>query len=527
MQSFVWGIFWVVFFFGGSIFIHEFGHFWAAKRLGLRVPCFSIGFGPQLIAWECNGTKFKIALIPLGGYVSIPQLGEINGKNAPDLAADNGNNCTPISPGGRIFVFSMGAIFNVLTAFSLATVLWIIGLPVDATRLTTTIGGIPSTADWNGDPLAHPPAENKLKIGDEILAVDGVPLRQFSRLPQLVAIGTRRDSMGNPISEFTVRRDGGTASFPVPVSIDAESEGLRHLRIFPAQELIAGKIMDNSPAQRAGMATGDRMVSADEIPFKSFDSFNEYLQQNGGRKISLALERGGERIIIPALPAEIKVRNAHYRARQNGREIIFVESDGKWEMIGNQKNFTDGRRLSEAKLHEQFPDATYFAEKKHYALGLFFAVPQKIFHQNPAATVAESAESTWQTMGSLLNRHSEIGARHLIGAPGIARILHHLALNDFRHLIAFVIQLNVGLAMLNLLPIPGLDGGQMAFVILEKILRRPLHPWILGGVQFIFLYLLIALMAYVSFGDIRRWRTDRHSRWEALECRLYPTPHFD
>ena len=103
----LWGIFWVVLFFGGSIFIHEFGHFIIAKKRGLRVPRFSIGFGPKLFSWVRGETEYCISLLPLGGYVALPQMGEI-----PVLEGNSTDQLQPLSFTDKFLVAVMGAVFN-------------------------------------------------------------------------------------------------------------------------------------------------------------------------------------------------------------------------------------------------------------------------------------------------------------------------------------------------------------------------------------------------------------------------------
>ena len=138
----VWSIFLVVLFFGGSIFVHELGHFLVARRRGVHVERFSIGFGPPIFSWHGrDGVEYRISWIPLGGYVLLPQLadlGAIEGKSDVNVEA-----LPPISYTTRMLVFVAGAVFNLLFAFVLATVVWVIGQPESSDTATSRITYIP------------------------------------------------------------------------------------------------------------------------------------------------------------------------------------------------------------------------------------------------------------------------------------------------------------------------------------------------------------------------------------------------
>ena len=139
-----WSVLLIVLFFGGSIFVHELGHFLAARRRGLKVERFSIGFGPRIFGWRgSDGVEYRLSWIPLGGYVALPQLadfGEIEGGAAADRAA-----LPPISYATKIIVFVAGAVCNLLFALVLATILWVAGQPTSEELATTRIGYVAAT----------------------------------------------------------------------------------------------------------------------------------------------------------------------------------------------------------------------------------------------------------------------------------------------------------------------------------------------------------------------------------------------
>ena len=135
-----WSIFMVVLFFGGSIFVHELGHFLAAKWRGLHIERFSIGFGPRLFGWKRNGIDYRVSLLPLGGYVALPQLADmrgIEGESSVDI-----KKMEPISYASKVIVAIAGAVFNVLFAFGLATLLFFTGQPTNERQNSVEIGYI-------------------------------------------------------------------------------------------------------------------------------------------------------------------------------------------------------------------------------------------------------------------------------------------------------------------------------------------------------------------------------------------------
>ncbi|MEI7566784.1 MAG: site-2 protease family protein, partial [Opitutaceae bacterium] len=142
----IWSIFLIILFFGGSIFVHELGHFLAARRRGLKVSRFSIGFGPAMFSHTGrDGVEYRINWLPLGGYVALPQLADLSGLEGE--VDPNAAKLPPISYSTKLIVFVAGAVFNVLFAFTLASILWIVGQPVVEEEQTTKIGFVHPTIE--------------------------------------------------------------------------------------------------------------------------------------------------------------------------------------------------------------------------------------------------------------------------------------------------------------------------------------------------------------------------------------------
>src|SRR5580698_2450280 len=211
LLSHFWAIFLMVFFFGGSIFVHELGHFLAARRRGLVVQRFSIGMGPAIpgCSWKGkDGVEYCIAWLPLGGYVLMPQfadLGLIEGGDAADAA-----KLPPIDYASKMIVSVAGATFNVLFAFALACIVWVVGQPMPNDQLSAArIGWIKPTVELaDGTKVTSPAAEAGLRIGDTVRAIDGQAVADWNSLQQLMVTGSGRDDAGRPEAIFTVERDG-------------------------------------------------------------------------------------------------------------------------------------------------------------------------------------------------------------------------------------------------------------------------------------------------------------------------------
>ena len=169
----IWSIFLVVIFFGGSIFVHELGHFLAARRRGVLVERFSIGFGPAIWSHRAkDGVEYRIAWFPLGGYVLLPQLadlGPIEGASNADVA-----KLPPISYSTRMLVFVAGAAFNVLFAFILACIITVVGLPESSMTATTRVGYVAKTLEGpDGVKSPSPALQAGFRAGDIVRAIDG------------------------------------------------------------------------------------------------------------------------------------------------------------------------------------------------------------------------------------------------------------------------------------------------------------------------------------------------------------------
>ena len=173
-----WSLILIILFFGGSIFVHELGHFLAARRRGVKVTRFSIGFGPAIWSHIAkDGVEYRLSWLPLGGYVALPQLADM-------AAIEGGSEVTeplpPLSYTTKVIVFVAGAFFNVLFAILLATIVWFVGQPTISDLETTQVGVVQPTLTLpDGKTVASPAMEAGVLPGDKIVSVDGAKVNDF------------------------------------------------------------------------------------------------------------------------------------------------------------------------------------------------------------------------------------------------------------------------------------------------------------------------------------------------------------
>tara|TARA_B100001123_G_C15342130_1_gene1035442 strand:- start:5993 stop:7435 length:1443 start_codon:yes stop_codon:yes gene_type:complete len=447
----------VIFFFGASIFVHELGHFLAARWRGLKVTRFSIGFGPKLFGWKRDGIEYIVAALPIGGYVALPQLGHmemVEGK------ADEEANL-PISWTSKVIVLVAGAFFNLLFTLVLGSLLFLIGgRPVPIYNDITTIGIIGETLRISDDEQVPNPAfEAGLLKGDNIKAIDGKSVKDWESVQKRIIFGTKRTLDGVPLTIFTIERNGEILEKEV-LPVIAGFEKLRTVGISP--ELpdlppLIGGVFEGFPADHAGIKPGDELLRIDGEIIRSTPQISEYIQQNPTKEIQFELLRDGQTVIAKVTP----------------KLAILREN-----------------------------------EKETPAMGVAWTYPNKYLKETPIKQIGSVMEETVETLGKLINPKSNIKVSNMSGPVGMGRIIYQSAKWDFKMVLWVVIIVNINLAILNLLPIPVLDGGHILFATIEKIRGKELPQNLMMSLQGTFVLALLTLMLYVTIFDGRRIFTD-------------------
>ena len=456
---------------GITIFVHELGHFLAAKRRGLVIHRFSIGFGPKIFGWERDGVEYRLSAIPFGGYVALPQLadmGRLEGADdVGDVDGEDEKKSEPlpkISYLDKMIVAVMGAVFNVLLAFVLSCVLWFFGYDVSASQLTTEIGYVAEEVErWNplvqeGETVPGPAKKAGLLMGDKILEVDGSSVEDFMDIQNHIITGTRKTEDGQRLATMLIERNGTRQSIDVRPEV-VSNEEFRIIGIGPKETFFVGELSPGLPGEAVGLEPGDQPWAVDGRRIYSFAFLIEYLDNlEANASVAFTVRKGGE----------------------DGAEKTY-------SITPAVKKIEQGGELVTRTL-------------------IGFRPKQKIVttYPNPLILIVKRVKDMYLTLSGLVSPQSDVKLRNMSGPVGIVNHLSIFAKIGFKKLLWFVVFINVNLAILNLLPVPVLDGGHMLFATIEKLRGKPLPIVFLERSQILFVALIFSFMLYVTFFDVRR-----------------------
>ena len=437
---------------GFSIFIHELGHFIAAKKRGLIADRFSIGFGPRLFGWHRNGTDFRLSLLPLGGYVSLPQLADMGRiEGGEDNEADR---LPPISYADKMIVAVMGAVFNLIFALMLSLVLWGVGREIVK---STTVGFVAEEIRNSDFEIVPGPAYVAgIREGDVIYSIDGNRVPDWWYFQNAIATGVGKENgeAGRREVEVGVLRKGELMELTVYPEL-VSSERMRYIGIEPETDETSAPIVvrlePDMPAIEAGLKPGDRLIRLDGEDIISGAFLSTYLTKYGDSSIDVTVERDGKELTLPIQP--------------------------------------------KIKEGEQSP---------RFGFAYDFQYKTEVVHYNPVEQLYRFAETMKMTLYALIHKNSDVRVKNMSGPVGIVHGLTRMAQVGFIDLLWMLALINVNLAIFNLLPIPVLDGGHMLFATISKIIGRPLPRRLMENVQGAFMILLLGFVIYVSFFDVSR-----------------------
>lgn len=429
---------------------HEYGHYWVARRLGVKILRFSIGFGRTLWRRQAGETEFVIAAVPLGGYVKM--LDEREGEVAPAELARAFNRK---SLGVRSAVVAAGPLANFLFAFAAYWLMLVIG--VSAPR--PIIGEV--VADSIAGRAGIPP-------GAEIVEVDGLVTQTWDGVfrKSLTAI---LDDASVPVTVRDV--NGGERRVVLDfdgLSIDDIGQGdfFAAIGVTPQRPRIPpviDKVVAGEPAATGGMRAGDRVSAVDGVTIDSWDAWVEVVRSHPGRALRVSVERDGGVVELVVTPLSSTVDGATI-----GR-------------IGAEVRVPEGLTAMPLGIERYAPlDALGGAARRTAEMSL---TTLKFLYK---MVVGEA---------SVQNLSGPISIAHYAGESarlGIARFLEFLAL------------VSVSLAVLNLLPIPLLDGGHLLYYLIESVTRRPVSEHLQTYGQQIGLFVLLGLMGLAVYNDILR-----------------------
>ena len=444
---FIFTIIEVVVLFNVIIIVHELGHFWAARWRGLVVERFGIWFGKPLWEKEINGVKYSLGCIPAGGFVALPQMAPmelLEGETETDR-----KELPQASVLDRIIVAFAGPLFSFMLAIFFACLVSLVGRPVSEGETTTIVGYMPAES---------PALAAGLRPGDKILAIDGNEVSRFGGVGDTVT--WQIVSSENPTIKVTYERAGEVSTIEAePYREETKAyqrKSLRKLQIAPMQRPLVTKVLKDMPAGIAGIEPGDVIVAINGARLFHFTEFMEYTDGLETTPFDLTVLRDGNEQVLGISPVMSTLA-----ANGAERPVIGIEWDGSGHM--------------------------------------------SIVRPNPIDQVQASVMSMVNTFKALFSPKSEISAQHLAGPTGIMRLYYQLfsADNGWRLAIWFSVIFNVNLALLNMLPIPVLDGGHITMALYEGITRRAINVRFLQWVQSGCAIALICFMLYVTFFDLQ------------------------
>lgn len=271
----------VLLLFGASIFVHEFGHFWMARRRGLKVEGFSIGFGPKLFGWRRNGIDYAWRWLPAGGFVALPQMVTSTTLEGKSRVA---GPLPPASPGSKILVALFGPAMNALFAFAIATAIYFLGLPVLVDP--AIVGGVERDS---------PEAKLGIRPGDRIVSVNGQPVASWDDA-QKTAMLARTN-----VLPVTIERDGLPTTFLLTTKV-SEQLGVKLLNLEPQDYPAIEKVMDGSAAELAGLKPGDEVLSVAGLPVLGQQHLIDLIKARPAQPTSILIRRGPQALPLTVVP---------------------------------------------------------------------------------------------------------------------------------------------------------------------------------------------------------------------------------
>lgn len=441
----------VVFSFNVIIFVHELGHFLAARWRGLVVERFQIWFGKPIWKKTINGVQYGLGWIPAGGFVALPQMAPmeaIEGDNS-----DRQNPLPPISPMDKIIVAFAGPLFSFLLALAAALVVWQAGKPKNAID-TQVVGYVAKDM----------PAEVAgIQRGDEITHINGEAVEGFAG--NLDGITERIIFSKGDKLVLTVNRPGvGAMDIETNFHIeDADSflkrDGHRQIGVIPANEVIVDSLFEGGPAEFSGFEIGDKIIKVNGVTVYSTAQFSEELRANEGKLVEVVVSRAGSEVTLNTRPV---VPSNNYRLIPGADPVA---------MIG--MGFKDTRE-------------------------------SRLVYPDPWTQVKDTSRMLWVTIDALSSSDSSVGVKDLSGPVGIGKVKYNILLHadyPWQQMMYFWVLFNINLAIFNLLPFPVLDGGHITMAVMEAIRKKPLNQRFLEYVQMSFVVLLLSMFVYVTMKD--------------------------
>lgn len=435
---------------GVLVAVHEYGHFWVARRLGVKVLRFAIGFGRPLWRWRGKDqTEYVLGLLPLGGYVKM--LDEREGKVAEE---DRPRAFNRQRLGVRSAVIVAGPVANILLAIAAYWLAFVIGI----SGIKPIIGEIT---------INTPANKAGFRAGEEIVAVGGQSTPTWASVSQALFMASQHEAQV-PVTVSSAEGEQVLNLDLSQVSTDPEKARymLQRLGVQPERPLllpVIGKVLPDEPAKQAGFQPGDHILSAADQPIRTWEEWVRFVRDRPNTSFNVEIERGGEHLSLTLHPTAVQ---------------------GEKGLIGH---IGAGPRLPD-KLPERL---------------------QATLRYSPWAALSQAAKKTWEIgsvtllmVGKMLL--GEVSTKSISGPITIAEYAGHSAQIGFAPFLNFLAVVSISLAVLNLLPVPVLDGGHLLYNFIEWVRGKPLSERVQVLGQQIGIVALVGLMCLAFYNDLAR-----------------------